>query len=143
MLRVSATKLRASASWESARKLDILTVTKREAEPPIHSAVVKRKNPLHSNLSVVKCTSATCVFAPGEIKRLLFENAASLVLLLFKFLVFFPQGRFGRSRWKTTLSSLRARRTPVGSPNCGEMHFFTWLKRPLTQKVIVGRQKLW
>ena len=39
LLRVSATKLRASASWESARKLDILTVTKREAEPPIPIAL--------------------------------------------------------------------------------------------------------
>ena len=36
---MSATKLRASASWESARKLDILTVTKREAEPPIPIAL--------------------------------------------------------------------------------------------------------
>ena len=39
LLRVSATKLRASASWEAARKLDILTVTKREAEPPIPIAL--------------------------------------------------------------------------------------------------------
>ena len=39
LLRVSATKLRVSASWESARKLDILTVTKREAEPPIPIAL--------------------------------------------------------------------------------------------------------
>ncbi len=39
MLRVSATKLRASASCEDARKLDILTATKREAEPPIPIAL--------------------------------------------------------------------------------------------------------
>ena len=39
LLRVSATKLRASASCESARKLDILTVTKREADPPIPIAL--------------------------------------------------------------------------------------------------------
>ena len=39
LLRVSATRLRASASCVDARKLDILTEAKREAEPPIPMAL--------------------------------------------------------------------------------------------------------
>ncbi len=39
LLRVRATKLRASASLESARKPDILTERKREAEPPMPMAL--------------------------------------------------------------------------------------------------------
>ena len=40
MLRVSATRLRASTSCKDARKLDILTEAKREAEPPIPMGVL-------------------------------------------------------------------------------------------------------
>ena len=69
-------------------------------------------------------------------ERRLFENAAPLkMLLLFKIssLFFRRVGLIGRGG--TSCSS--------DAQNCDKCKFFTLPKQPLTQKVIVGRPKLW
>ena len=89
-------------------------------------------------------------------RLLLLKRCSSL-----KFLLFFAQGRFGRSRRETTLSSLRARRTPKTVVKCKfsrlpkqpSRHFvpktvvkckFSRLpKQPSRHFVLVGRSKLW
>ena len=57
-----------------------------------------------------------------------------------KFLSFFTQGGFGRSRRETTLSSLRAHQTSKTEVKC---EFCTSPSQPSRRFVLIGRPKLW
>ena len=94
----------------------------------------------------------------------LVKKSAEKIKTSLKFLSFFTQGGFGRSRRETTLSSFRAHRTSktevkcefCTSPrnplvvscssdvqNCGEMRILYVAAQPSRHFVLVGRPKLW